>query len=275
MKEEINGALCAWDDSGIGEPLVLIHGLSETRAAWHHQVQEFSRNFRVITYDVRGFGESETGIPEGTPQQFARDVAGLLSNLGIDQACLWGFSMGGVIAMRFTIDYPRMVKALVLASSSCRINRQAVEFFKLRSSLATSDDLTGLIDLNTQDAKACVTEDRPDLVQRYIDLRTSAVQDPKGYANACAAMASLYEHPLTEDLAGIKCPTLVITGERDVFCPPKASSIIQNGIPGSNLRILPGAGHCAHWEQAATFNRIALDFLTRVGDDSQQPGSSQ
>lgn len=268
MKKEINGALCAWDDSGIGEPLVLIHGLSETRAAWHHQVQEFSRHFRVITYDVRGFGESETGIPEGTPQQFARDVAGLLSNLGIDQACLWGFSMGGVIAMRFAIDYPRMVKALVVASSSSRINRQAVEFFKLRSSLATSDDLTGLIDLNTQDAKACVAENRPDLVQRYIDLRTSAVQDPKGYANACGAMTSLYEHPLTEELGGIKCPTLVITGERDMFCPPKASSIIQNGISGSSLRILPGAGHCAHWEQAASFNSIALDFLTHAGDDS-------
>lgn len=264
MKREINSAICAWDETGTGEPLVLIHGLSETRAAWSNQVQEFSKYFRVISYDIRGFGESETGTPEGTPHQFAGDVAGLLSSLDIEQARLWGFSMGGVIAMRVAIDYPQMVKALVLASSSSRINSQAVEFFKLRASLASSSDLTGLIDQNTQDAKACVAEDRPDLVERYIELRNGAVQDPKGYANACAAMTSLYEHPLTEELAAIKCPTLVITGERDIFCPPKAATIIQNRIPGSDLRILPGASHCAHWEQADTFNSIALEFLTGI-----------
>lgn len=269
MKGEINSAQCVWDDSGAGEPLVLIHGLSETRAAWHNQVQEFSKRFRVISYDVRGFGESATGQGEGMPQQFAQDVASLLSNLGIDQASLWGFSMGGVIAMRFAIDYPQMIKALVLASSSCLINRQAVDFFRLRSSLASKDDPAELIDLNSRDAKACVSEDRPDLVQRYIDLRTGAVRDPKGYINACAAMATLYERPLTEDLGRIKCPTLVITGERDIFCPPKASSIIQSRILGSTLRILPGAGHCAHWEQAATFNSIAMDFLTGAGADDR------
>jgi pimeloyl-ACP methyl ester carboxylesterase len=58
---------------------------------------------------------------------------------------------------------------------------------------------------------------------------------------------------------------LVITGGLDMFCPPKASGIIHDGIPGSILRILPGAGHCAHWEQADTINDIALDFLSGNG----------
>ena len=266
MKDEINGAIAAWDDSEIGDPLVLIHGLSESRAAWQHQSQELSKHFRVISYDVRGFGESEIGVAEGTPQQFARDLAGLLSNLGVDRARLWGFSMGGVISMRFALDYPDMVESLILGSSSCLINRQALEFFKIRTGLTTNDKPDELIDLNTEDAKACISIDRPDLVRKYVDLRTSAIQDLKGYANACAAMSTLFEYPLTHELPNIKSPTLVITGDLDMFCPPKASGIIHDGIPGSILRILPGAGHCAHWEQADTINDIALDFLSGNGN---------
>ena len=264
MKDEINGAIVAWDDSEIGEPLVLIHGLSESRAAWQHQFQELSKRFRVISYDVRGFGESATGVGEGTPQQFARDLAGLLSKLGIDRACLWGFSMGGVISMRFALDYPAMVKSLILASSSCVINNQALEFFKMRLALTSGDKADELNELNAQDAKGCVSNDRSDLIQKYVDLRTSSVRDPKGYANACAAMSTLYEHPLTDELSNIKAPTLVITGDLDPYCPPKASAIIHNGICGSNLHIVHGAGHCAHWEQADEINGIALEFLSGI-----------
>ena len=267
MKEEINGEIVAWDDSKIGAPLVLIHGLSETRAAWQHQIQELSKNYRVISVDVRGFGESEIGAADGTTQQYARDLAGLLSKLGIDQAYLWGFSMGGVIAMRFCIEYPHMVKASILASSSCLINRQAVEFFKMRTALATADRVAELIGLNAQDAKECISKNRPDLIKKYVELRTSAVQDPRGYANACAAMSTLFEHPLTDDLSKIKSPTLVITGDLDPFCPPKASAIIHNRITGSILSILPGAGHCAHWEEADNMNIIVLDFLSRIGNN--------
>lgn len=264
MQQEINGAVVAWDDSEIGEPLVLIHGLSESRAAWQFQSQELSKHFRVISYDVRGFGESATGVGEGTPQQFAKDLQGLLSKLGIDRACLWGFSMGGVISMRFALDYPAMVKSLILASSSCVINNQALEFFKMRLALTSGDKAEELIELNALDAKGCVSIDRPDLIQKYVDLRTSSIRDPKGYANACVAMSTLYEHPLTDELSNIKSPTLVITGDLDPYCPPKASGIIHNGICGSNLHILPGAGHCAHWEQADAINGIVLDFLSGI-----------
>ncbi|MBI4561595.1 MAG: alpha/beta fold hydrolase [Candidatus Rokubacteria bacterium] len=78
------------------------------------------------------------------------------------------------------------------------------------------------------------------------------------------AIASLREQPLTQELVDIRCPSLVITGERDSLCPPKASEIIHAKIPNSRLRIAPGVGHCLHWEDPAGFNGVVIDFLSSV-----------
>lgn len=264
MKEEINGTLIAWDEVGQGKPLVLIHGLSETRAAWRYQLPQFQERFRLISYDIRGFGESETGRAEGRPEQLAKDLAALLSRLEIARAYVLGFSMGGVIAQRFAIDYPEMALGLVIASSSSVVNRQGFQYLQQRASLAESGGLEAVNGLNRQDAPSFFVGDRRELVEGYLEIRLGAVRDVRGYINACRAMASLYERPLTEELRSIACPALAITGEHDTICPPKASQIIQGQIPGCRLCILPAAGHLAHWENSAAFNDTVLGFLASL-----------
>ncbi|MBI2525704.1 MAG: alpha/beta fold hydrolase [Candidatus Rokubacteria bacterium] len=261
MREHINGTVLAWDESGAGEPALLVHGIGETRSAWRHQLEDFGARFRVIACDVRGFGESETGDGAGSVEQLAADLRALLDRLGAGPARVIGFSMGGVIAQRFALDHPDMTRAVVIAASSSVVNRRAADYYLERAALAERDGVAALRAAAMGDAAVCFTVSGADIIEAYREVRRNGVRDAAGFANAARAMASLLEAPLTEALAGLRAPALVITGERDIFCPPKASEIIHARIRGSLLRIVPAVGHCLHWEDPATFNRTVLDFL--------------
>jgi len=264
MKAFLNGTTLAWEETGQGKPLVLVHGLSEERSVWRYQVPAFRDRFRLIAVDVRGFGESALGEGREDARQFAEDLRALLDHLGIPQAVLWGFSMGGVIVQRFGVDFPERCQALVIASSSSRVGRSAVEWFRTRAERARREGLPAVQALNREDASGFFASAPPERVEEYIRLRMEAVRDPLGYANACMAMARLGEAPLDPDLPRIACPTLVFTGERDPMCPPRASEIIHRAIAGSRLAILPGLSHLAHWEDPDAVNRTVRAFLDEV-----------
>jgi 3-oxoadipate enol-lactonase len=261
MREPVAGTTLAWDDLGTGDPVVLIHGLSESRHAWRHQTAAFARRFRVIACDVRGFGESETSDADGRLERYADDVRALLVHLGIARARIVGFSMGGVIAQRFAIDHSAMIRVVVIAASSSVVNRQAVAYYRGRADVAEQQGLEAIREASAGDAGACFALAPPEVVETYRQLRRAGIVDPRGYMYAARAMASLHEHPLTKELGQVRCPTLVITGERDVFCPPRASEIIAGAIPGSILTIVPAVGHCLHWDDPARFNEAVLEFL--------------
>jgi pimeloyl-ACP methyl ester carboxylesterase len=261
VRDTINGTTIEWEEAGAGAAVVLIHGLSENRAAWRHQVEPFSKRFRTILYDVRGFGGSEVGDASGAIEQYAEDLGALAARLRLRHPAIVGFSMGGVIAQRFALDRPGLPSAVVIAASSSVVNARAAAYYRERAALAEGGDLEAVRAASAEDGKGCFARSAPDAIEAYRGLRRAALRDPRGYATACRAMASLHERPVTEELARIRCPALVITGERDAFCPPKAAEIIHRHLPGSRLRIVPGAGHCLHWEDPHGFNGEVLDFL--------------
>ena len=107
---------------GNGPPLVLIHGVAACHKAWQMQIADFSRYFRVITYDVRGHGNSTESDQRDSIELFASDLKVLLNNLGVTKAHICGFSMGGLIAQQFAIDYPSTVDKLIIASTFCHMS---------------------------------------------------------------------------------------------------------------------------------------------------------
>ena len=264
MRDTLNGTSIEWDEAeaGAGAGVVLVHGLSEDRAAWRHQAEPFRQRFRTILYDVRGFGGSEAADANGTIDQYAEDLRALLARLGLRRAAIVGFSMGGVIAQRFAVDHPELPSALVIAGSSSVVNAQAATYYRERAALADAGELEAVRAASAADGQGCFARSAPDVIEAYCGLRRRALREPRGYASACRAMASLHERPLTKALAGIRCPALVLTGERDGFCPPRAAEIIHANLANGRLRILPRAGHCLHWEDAAGFNEAVLDFLS-------------
>lgn len=241
------------------ETVVLIHGLSETREVWSRQVTALQPSMNVLTYDVRGFGSSPTGAADGTVRQFADDLAQLL---GENSAWLVGFSMGGVISQRFALDYPELTKGLVLIASSCTVGRGGQEFFRQRIEAVETGGLASLAKTNDADARSCFWTDNEELVSEYNNLRTGAVVDPLGYLNACHAMLGIAAEPLTEQIRAIRQPTLVISGEHDPYCPPKAAAMISEAIPGAELVVIDNVGHCLQFEASDTLNQLIVDFVS-------------
>ncbi len=242
---------------------VLIHGLSEERSVWSQQEPFLQRSMNVISYDIRGFGASPVGAGNGTVGQMSDDLAQILSAHRAAPAWLVGFSMGGVIAQRFALDFPKMVQGLVLIASSCMVGRPGVAFFKHRIEQATQGGLEALASITANDARGCFSMGDEQLIAQYQQLRTAAVKDVNGYLNACRAMLRLADEPIMPELGSIDCPTMVLAGELDPYCPPRASEMIADVIPGAELTVIPGAGHCMHWEARDITNDLILEFIER------------
>ena len=249
--------------SGSNATAVLIHGLSEERSVWSRQAGFLQRSMKTVSYDVRGFGASPVGAGNGSVGQMADDLAQLVSFLDSGPAWLVGFSMGGVIAQRFALDFPEMVKGLVLVASSCTVGRPGQVFFKERIEQVSEGGLEAIASITQSDAPGCFSMGDEGLIAEYLQLRTAAVRDPDGYLNACRAMLRLADEPMIQDLGAIDCPTAVIAGELDPYCPPRASKMIADAIPGAELTVVPGAGHCMHWEAQDITNDLILDFIER------------
>ncbi len=242
---------------------VLIHGLSEERSVWSRQESFLQRSMNVISYDVRGFGTSPVGAGNGTVGQMADDLAQILSAHSAVPAWLVGFSMGGVIAQRFALDFPEMVQGLILIASSCTVGRPGVAFFNNRIEQATQGGLEAITLITEDDASGCFSMDDEQLIEEYRQLRTAAVKDVNGYLNACQAMLRLADEPMMSELGTIDCSTMVLAGELDPYCPPRASEMITEAIAGAELTVIPGAGHCMHWEACNITNDLILEFIKR------------
>jgi pimeloyl-ACP methyl ester carboxylesterase len=217
----------------------------------------------VMSYDVRGFGTSPVGAGNGTVGQMADDLAQILSAHSAVPAWLVGFSMGGVIAQRFALDFPEMVQGLILIASSCTVGRPGVAFFNNRIEQATQGGLEAITLITEDDASGCFSMDDEQLIEEYRQLRTAAVKDVNGYLNACRAMLRLADEPMMSELGAIDCPTMVLAGELDPYCPPRASEMITEAIAGAELTVIPGAGHCMHWEARNLTNDLILEFIKR------------
>lgn len=240
---------------------VLIHGLSEERSVWSRQARYFRESMDVVTYDVRGFGSSPVGSGDGTVGQMADDLAQVLSAHSVGRAWLLGFSMGGVIAQRFALDFPELVEGLVLIASSCTVGRAGQAFFRERLATAETGGLAAVSAINAGDARGCFATDDEALIAEYRRIRVNAVRDVRGYINAGTAMLRLASEPMVQRLGSISCPTLVMAGERDSYCPPRASEMIAGAIPGAMLEVIPGVGHCFHWEASELVNGRIRNFI--------------
>ena len=250
----------AWFEVGRGEPLILIHGLADDHRAWRRALPGLMLRHRVLMYDLRGHGGTSLGRPDGTLTQLGSDLASLMESIGVDRADMAGFSLGGTIAMRMAIDHPEMVQRLVLVGTSSRVGRTAADWYRQRVDMVERNDpdLRATLDRDTAD----VYTQAPSELDDGLLIRRQSTADPRGYANACAAMAALNAAPLDPELDRISAPTLIVASELDRHCPPKAAEIIAAGIKGSRLEVIPGAGHPIPVEKPRELAGSMNTFLT-------------
>jgi 3-oxoadipate enol-lactonase len=241
MHARCNDIDVAWFEVGRGDPLILIHGLADDHRAWRHALPALMLRHRILMYDLRGHGGTSLGGPDGTLGQLGTDLASFMDATEVDVAHIAGFSLGGTIAMRMAIDHPARVRGLVLVATSSRVGRTAADWYRLRVEMVERDDpeLRETLDRDAADVYAESASELPD----GLLIRRQSTADPRGYGNACAAMAALNAAPLDPELRRISAPTLIVASDLDRHCPPKAAEIIAAGIKGSRLEVIRGAGH--------------------------------
>jgi pimeloyl-ACP methyl ester carboxylesterase len=258
-KARVRGIEMAYDVEGTGQPVVLLHGYPFNRSMWREQRAALSANYRVITPDLRGMGETEATSEPAPMIEMARDVAALLDHLQIDRAAVGGLSMGGYVALAFVRRFPLRVRSLVLADTRPQADtdeaRQAREEQARR---ILEDGMSAIADDFLKKVLAPETfEERPDAVARVREMILST--KPEGAAAALRGMAERSDQ--THFLPNILAPTLILVGSQDKLTPPADAELLHREIRGSRLEIIEGAAHVSNIERPAEFNHALTAFL--------------
>lgn len=264
MRAGINQINLAYDDHGIGQPVLFLHAFPLNKSMWSGELITLlaEERYRLVSLDWRGFGESDMPRGVATMETLADDVAGLMDMLGMQDAVLCGLSMGGYVAFAFLRKYPQRVKGLILAdtrpgadTAEAKANRENV------AQIVESQGTEAIADLQVPKLLAAYTrQHHPEVEARIRQMIAAAT--PQGIAAASRGMAQRAD--ATDLLAGITCPTLVVVGEQDALIAPEVARDYATNIPNAQFVIIPLAGHLSNMEQPEAFMQAVSGFLHAI-----------
>jgi pimeloyl-ACP methyl ester carboxylesterase len=254
---ENGGVKIYWDETGEGDPLLLIMGLGWASNMWHRTRPTLSARFRTIAFDNRGAGRSS--VPPGpyTIAGMASDAAAVLDGAGIASAHIVGASMGGMIAQEFALQYPARVRSLVLACTAPggpEAQRPGPEVTEILFSTGLSPDeraraiVPFIYDAGTPRER--IDEDLRVLSELY--------PIPEGFF---AQIQAILAWEGCSRLHQIAAPTLVIHGVNDRLVPVANADLIARHTPSAKLVRLANAGHIFFTDQPADAHKAILEFL--------------
>ena len=258
---QINNIELAYTDTGVGRPIVLIHGYPFNRALWDEQIPALSQSYRVVAPDLRGFGDSDASQDPSTMSHLAADIAALMDHLAIPRATICGLSMGGYVALAFYKQFHSRVRALVLADTRAQADtEEAKQTRAQQAEKALAEGMAGIADAMLPKLLTPETvSKRPEVVKFVRDMMLKT--KPEGAAAALRGMAEREDQ--TELLPKISVPTLIVVGADDAITPVADSEKMHHGIAGSSLVVLDHAGHVSNVERTQQFNDALLHFLTQ------------
>lgn len=264
MKAMINGIKVDYALEGKAKApvLVLVHGFPFSRAFWKGQVAALKRDFRVLTYDLRGLGKSQLGPAPQPLEAYVDDLIALLDKLKLERVALAGLSMGGYIALRAAQREPGRFWALALCDT--RADADSDE-----GKLKRASGIKGIrekgVDVYVRAMlpnlfAAATLQSRPAAPKALLAIMKASKAD--GMCNALAAMAGRTD--TTSALARFRMPVLVLGGDEDKLSPPDVAQAMVARIPGADWVLLQGAGHVSNLDAPEAFNRALGEFLRRT-----------
>jgi pimeloyl-ACP methyl ester carboxylesterase len=263
-RASVNGVELAYEIRGAGAPIVMIHGAQGDQSMFNDLAADFSRRFRVLTFDQRGSGLSEKPDMDYTIAMLADDTAALMEQVGFSAAHVLGVSMGGTVAQEVALRHPSKVLSLILGCTTAG-GAKAIRIGGNSFAAAYSTEPMPAEQRGRLLAEAAFTkgylDKHPEIITAMIEGRRQRPLDPAALARRLKAIAG---HDAYERLPQIKCPTLVIAGKDDALVPSENSRILAERIPGAKLVMLEPAGHCFWLEQPAESKAAIVRFLDSV-----------
>lgn len=256
-----DGQTMAYYLSGLetGPVLLLITGLAGLKEGWFHQVAFFQTRCRVLTVDNRGLGGTDLVDEPATLRDFAEDLVLLMDGLGIDQAHLWGVSMGGKIAQELAIGWPERVLRVVLENTSAgedhRVEGRQPSALRQMEGADSDTWLREIVPLLFGSAY------RQKNAKAMAAFARSRERRPPNAA-AVAIQWDAYEaFDAWDRLTDLIAPTLCLAGEEDALCDPGNAARLAERIPDAEVWVVPGGGHSVHIELPDTVNTRVAQFL--------------
>lgn len=259
---EVNGARLAWEARGRGQAVVLVHaGIADSRM-WEAQVGPLSARYRVVRYDLRGFGRS-TAKPG--PYQHLTDLEGLLDHLGIEEAHLVGASFGGRIAIDFALERHDRVKSLVLLASAVDgvpPPDDLIARYEEVDAAVSAGDLARAVELELRLWVDGPRRSPRDVAKAVRDLvREMNTEVLKNALSLGLGEPLPLDFPASTRLMDIRAPALVVEGALDVRYMLTLGDILATAIPSARKVVIPDAAHMVSMERPEAVNRLILDFL--------------
>lgn len=252
---EINGAKIYYEVAGAGHPLVLIHGGQMDSRMWDEQFQLFSKTYRVVRFDVRGYGKSPASKNIYASED---DLAALLKYLKMEKAYVVGLSLGGRIAIDFALTHPEMTEGIVPVApglSGFHFSDDPNEWNVLRA--VQAGDFAKAADYWLQSGYMAPAMENPKIAPRLRQLSLDNVHENLDNP----LLETMPNPPAIDRLLQIKAPTLIIVGNRDVADIHEICGLLRAGIPGAKEIVVEGSGHIVNMEKPEEFNRAVLGFL--------------
>lgn len=248
-----------YTERGVGEPLLLIHGLGSSSRDWAAQVDYFADHYRVLRVDLRGHGRSEKGGGPYSIARFARDVAVFFRKQDAVPAHVVGLSMGGMVALELAGGAPRLLRSLVVVNSVADMRLRTWHDVWFYVSRRAAVQLLGMRRVGQLLAgRLFVKPSQEDLRQKFV--RRWAQNDKQAYLWSVDA---IMRWSVADRLNDIDVPTLLVSSDED-YTPVSAKERIAAQMPNAELAVVDDVRHALPVEKPAAFNAIVDDFLTRV-----------
>jgi len=256
----VNGLDVAYRFDGPKDAHVVLmaNSLMSNYSMWDWNVPALADRYRVLRYDKRGHGGSQTTSGPYSISQLADDAVALLDALKIEKVHFIGLSMGGMIGQQMGARYPERVYSLSLCDTASEMPPR--NLWEERFEIARKDGIPGLVDGTIKRwFTAPFIERAPQDIEkvRQMILGTGV----EGYIGCASAVRDMAQ---TTMLLKIKAPTLILTGRQDPACTVEQATVLNRMIDGSKMVLIEEAAHLSNIEQPAVFNQVIREFIDSV-----------
>lgn len=253
---QVDGTSFHYQESGTGPVLLLLHGLGASIDDWEYQIPFFSRYYRCIAIDLRGFGRSGRGKGALSLQRFANDIWSVLSQLQVHQFCMIGHSMGGAVALQLTLDHPQAVTRLVITNSVPAFVPQTLkQHFEIWYRMLVMRMLGPLRMAQIGALRMFPNPDQTELREKSI--QRGARGSSKNYVQALRALT---RWSVISRLHELQMPVLVLAAEHDYFTREEMLQF-AHALPRGRFHLFANAHHGLPLELPRHFNRVVQKFL--------------